>query len=370
MRIAFLILLVLHAIIHVLWFGHSVGWVGLSYFSQDIPVMVGFSWLLAALLFLWSAYKLGRRRVRWFLAALSGVLLSQMWIFSNWEDTKFGSLANLAVLIGVFIGYAKWQFEGRFREEAGSLMENARFSGRILTERDLGPLPPLVREYIRRSGAIGQPVPENIYLVFEGDMREQGKGWFPFTSEQLNTVPRPTRLFFMKARIKGVSAWGYHSYRPPSASMVVRVLSLFRVLRVNTPDMYPTETVTFLNDLCLFAPGALIHEQIRWDPAGPLSVRATFAMPDLEVSALLYFDEKGDLVDFRSEDRYDIHKMQRFPFSTPVGEYREFGGVRLPSYGEAVWHYPEGAFPYGKFRLKSVAYNIRELPSSPNGYGR
>lgn len=30
----------------------------------------------------------------------------------------------------------------------------------------------------------------------------------------------------------------------------------------------------------------------------------------------------------------------------------------LPTYGEAVWHYPEGEFAYGKFTLENVQYNV------------
>ena len=30
------------------------------------------------------------------------------------------------------------------------------------------------------------------------------------------------------------------------------------------------------------------------------------------------------------------------------------------TYGEAIWDYPDGAFVYGKFRLKDVVYNALE----------
>ena len=49
------------------------------------------------------------------------------------------------------------------------------------------------------------------------------------------------------------------------------------------------------------------------------------------------------------------------PWSTPVREYKDFGGRRLPSYGEAVWHTPEGEFRYGQFTTVEIAYNLKEL---------
>lgn len=370
MRTAFLTLLSIHAVIHLMWFAHAFGWVDLPYFQKEIPGMVGFSWLLAAVFFIWSAIEIGMQKPKWFLKALIAVLLSQMWIFSAWEDTRFGSFANLMILVGILVGYAKWSFEERFREEVESLLEYTGKDQRILTEKDLEPLPEQVARYIRRSGAVGKPIVENFRLAFDGEMRQKGKPWFSFTSEQYNFIPNPSRMFFMKGRIKGLSVWGYHSYRPPKAKMVIRALSLLPQFKIESPQMYPTETVTFLNDLCLFAPGGLADDRICYEVLDASRVQATFSLKDLNVSAILYFDQQGDLVNFRSEDRYEVSIMERLPFSTPVGEFRDFNGIRLPSYGEATWHYPEGEFVYGKFRLKSVRYNLTELAENiPNPGG-
>lgn len=361
MRVAYLILLGIHTIIHLLWFAHAFGWVELEYFSKEIPGTVGFSWLLTALIFLWSAIALGRKRPLWFLPAVLGILLSQLWIFSAWEDTKFGSLANLLLLPGILVGYARWEFENRFRDDASQVFHILSSTDGILEESALEDLPDLVAGYIRKSGAVGKPRIRNFHLEFEGEMREKGKAWFPFTSEQYSFIPVPARLFFMKARIKGVSVWGYHSYRPKLAKMLIKLLSLIPVVRVETPELYPTETVTFFNDLCLFAPGALADPRIRWEPLDQSSVMGTFTLGELTISAQLYFDAEGRLVNFRSEDRWAVSDMRRLPFTTPVGPYRNYDGYMLPSGGEAIWHYPDGEFTYGKFRLKSIAYNLEGL---------
>ena len=370
MRTAFLTVLYIHALIHLMWFAHAFDWIDLPYFQKDIPGMVGFSWLLAAVFFIWAAIRISMRKPKWFLPALVGVLLSQMWIFSAWSDTQYGSFANLLILGGILVGYAKWSFEERFREEAEALLEYAGKDQRILTEKELEGLPKQVVQYVRRSGAIGKPVVENFRLEFEGEMRQKGKPWFSFTSEQYNFIQNPSRLFFMKGRIKGLSVWGYHTYRPPRAKMVIRALSLVPQVKIDSPEMYPTETVTFLNDLCLFAPGALADDRIQYAELDASRVQATFSLKDLKVTAVLHFDAQGDLINFSSEDRTDVSKMERLPFTTPVKDYREFDGMRLPSYGEAVWHYPEGEFVYGKFRLKAISYNLTGLADTiPNRNG-
>ncbi len=361
MRVAFLLLLILHAVVHLFWFAHAFGWVEQEYFNKVIPPMVGFSWFLAAFFLLASAILLGKGRLNWFHPALIGVLISQMWIFSAWEATKLGSLVNLIILIGVFIGYSKSRFEGHFQEDVQATFENLLLSGKRLKEKHLKSLPNVVQHYIRRSGAVGQPKVENFYLEFDGEMRRQGEAWFRFSSRQYNFIPRPKRLFFMKARVKGISTQGYHSYQPPSAKMTVKALSIYPVVKADSPEMLQTETVTFLNDLCLFAPGALIDERIQWETLDEFRVKAIFTYQKIQISAVLFFNTEGDLVDFHSEDRYDIGQMKFLPFSTPVKEYRVFEGIRLPSYGEATWHYPDGHFVYGKFKLKTVRYNQTEM---------
>jgi len=47
--------------------------------------------------------------------------------------------------------------------------------------------------------------------------------------------------------------------------------------------------------------------------------------------------------------------------STPVKEYREFNGMRLPSFAYTIYHRPDGDFCYGEFEIKSVEYNCKVL---------
>ncbi len=123
--------------------------------------------------------------------------------------------------------------------------------------------------------------------------------------------------------------------------------------------------MTFFNDLCLFAPAGLIDRRITWEPIDPHTARATFTTRGTSISAELYFNDQGQLVNFVSEDRIAIDEMKTFPFSTPVKDYQKINGLNLPTYGEAVWHYPDGAFVYGKFRLQGVEYNQGGGSDSP-----
>ena len=81
----------------------------------------------------------------------------------------------------------------------------------------------------------------------------------------------------------------------------------------------------------------------------------------VRIQATLYFNAKGQLVNFVSDDRYAVSDMQRYRFSTPVADYKNFNGFNVMSFGEAVWHYPDGEFVYGKFELQELVYNVPAL---------
>ncbi len=164
----------------------------------------------------------------------------------------------------------------------------------------------------------------------------------------------------MKAKIMGLPTYGYHKYDREGAGMLIKLESLFPIVDIKGKEMYPAETVTFFNDLCLFAPAALIDKRITWETIDPLSVKATFTTINIKISAILSFNEAGQLINFVSYDRYSVSEMKAFPFSTPAKNYKNINGYNLATYGEATWHYPDGEFVYGKFELKEIEYNVSQ----------
>jgi hypothetical protein len=57
----------------------------------------------------------------------------------------------------------------------------------LLTDEDLATLPPPVHRYVRASGAVGRPRPQNIRVEFDAAMRRKpGGSALPATSVQVN----------------------------------------------------------------------------------------------------------------------------------------------------------------------------------------
>ena len=120
------------------------------------------------------------------------------------------------------------------------------------------------------------------------------------------------------------------------------------------------ETVTVLNDLCVFAPGALVDPRLAWEPVDDRTAGVTFVNGRWTVRATLLFNERDELVDFLSDDRpenADGGFAQR-RWSTPISGYRVIDGLRLPTHGDAVYARPDGPFTYREFTVRSIPYDI------------
>jgi len=348
----------IHGLIHILGFAKAFNYGNINQISREISKTAGILWLLVALLFITTAIFYLSKKDAWLVFGIIAVIISQIVIFTVWNDAKFGTIANIIILIALVLNYGSYNFEKGYQKDVNeNLKRTNALKTDLLTEADLQPLPEPVQRFLKYTDVLNKPKLKNIRIVFEGQMREKGKDFFPFTCEQYNFFDEPTRLFFMKAKMKGIIVPGYHRYSDANALMDIRLFGFFTVVKKEGKDMDQAETVTLFNDMCMMAPATLIDKRITWQAIDNNSAKAIFTNQGITISAILYFNEKGQLIDFISNDR-DINNI---PFSTPVSNYKNINGINIMTYGEAIWHYPDGKFVYGKFNLKEVEYNVSTL---------
>jgi len=362
MKYLFPFLIVVHGLIHLMGFLKAFGFAQIKQLTKEISNPMGVLWLFATILIIATALIYFLQNEYWWLIALSGAILSQLLIICYWHDAKFGTISNVIILAVAIQAWAEWKFENQYKRD---VTENLKYTKSLaeplLTIEAIAQLPEPVQHYIIYSGAINKPVITNFKIKFEGQIRSDEKSaWMPFTTEQYNFIEHPTRLFFMKARMRGLPVSGYHSFKNGMATMDIRLLSLITVQYQTGKEMNIAETVTWFNDLCLFAPAGLIDKRITWSAIDNLSSKATFTNEKITISAVLHFNDQGELINFVSDDRYQIvsekdRKVVRF--STPVKNYLERNGRKYPSYGEAIWNLPEGDLTYGQFNTKEIEYN-------------
>lgn len=368
MRIALVILLLAHGLIHILGFVKAYELAEVKQLTHTISKPMGAAWLIAAVLFAVAALLLATHNSYWWVAGAAAVAISQLLIVSTWSDSKFGTIANLLILVAVVVGYGTTSFYRHYcNDVAVGLQQEAYFENNTLTGADISHLPDPVKNYLRFTGSIGKPKVNNFKVTFSGKIRQNEQSeWMPFTSEQYNFMKTPTRLFFMKAVMKGLPVAGYHCFKNGDAYMDIRLFSLFSVQQLDGPEMDLAETVTFFNDMCCMAPPTLIDKRIKWLAVDGNKVKASFTNNGITAVAWLYFNSKGELVNFISNDRYAADAGKKLPWATPLNDYHAVNGYTLVGNAKAVYSYPDRDLCYGTFKLVSVDYNCKEIDCNSN----
>lgn len=236
-------------------------------------------------------------------------------------------------------------------------------SSEILTEKDIVNLPESVQKYIRYAGALGKPKIWNFRVEMGGKLRNDDKsGWMEIKTVQYNFIESPVRMFYIKGSMFGIPVYGLHAYKSEEGIMLIKVMGLFPVVDVKGTEMNISDTVTIFNDMCVFAPASLIDKRIAWETVDQNTVKATFTNGSNKVTAMLYFNERGELVNFVSDDRYRIDKKaERLRWSTPIYSYKNYNGLNLSAKASALWHYPDREFSYADFDIQNVEYNVSEF---------
>ena len=365
MTLVFTVVIVLHGLIHLMGPAKAFGVADLPQLTQPVATGMGLLWLAAALLMLSSGAAIWLVPRWWWLLGLTAVVVSQAAIGGAWTDARAGTIPNIIVLAGVVFGYLAWgpsslraQYDVDVNRGLSRITEPS-----VVREAHLAHLPGPVADYVRASGAVGQPRVRSMRVRMHGRIRAGASdAWMPFLAEQYNFYDQPSRFFYMNASKMLVPIQGYHRFVDREASMLVKIAASLPVARAAGDEMTRAETVTLFNDMCLLAPSTLMDPAIGWESIDTRAVRATFTQAGHTIRADLRFNDRAELVDFTSDDRRqasaDGRTLRSVRWSTPFGEYRQFGQYRLGSHGEARWHEAGSSYAYIEITIDDISFNV------------
>ena len=294
LKYIFAFIILIHGLIHFMGFAKAFGYGNITQLTKHISKPAALLWLIIAFLFLVAVLLFLLKKETWPYIAITAVVISQILIITVWKDAKFGTITNVIVLLVAIAAWGSQHFESTFRNDVKShLLKTNNIQTDLLTEADIQSLPFPVQKYLRYCGVVNKPKVKNIRLVFYGEMREKGKDWFTLKSVQYNFFDEPTRMFFLKAKMFGLTVPGYHDYQRATASMNIKLFGLLPMVQKKGVEMNKAETVTVFNDMCLLAPATLIDKRIEWVPVDSVSAKATFTNGPNKITATLYFNEQG-----------------------------------------------------------------------------
>ncbi len=268
-------------------------------------------------------------------------------------------LVVAGILLSIY--YSQHLYREYKSEALKGLERTAILEDEVITREDIAHLPPPVQKYLRYVGVVGREKVKSFTVSIDGSMKtDRKRDWAHVKVQQYSFADRITRLFYLNLKMFGVPVIGLHSYTDANATMLVKIAGLIPVVDGRGKEMNQGETVTVFNDMCIMAPATLIDERIEWEPIDSLTVKAAFNNEGIRISAVLYFNEEGQLINFVSDDRFYSptgKTYEKVRWSTPVSDYKNINGFNLATYGKAVWNFPDEDFCYARFNIKDIRYN-------------
>jgi hypothetical protein len=209
-------------------------------------------------------------------------------------------------------------------------------------------LPELVSRYVERNVPVDEPSGAGVRFTQVGEMQPKPGRWRAFRAEQEIAVDRVEfewRATFRMAPLVSLRLRDW--YRAGAGGLDGR-LGGIPVVRASGEEVNRGEAIRYLAELP-WAPQAIaLNSALGWREVDASTVEVSTCVGGARVAVSLRFDDQGDIVAASTDARPRMVGKQIVdtPWRGVFGEYRTFGGVRLPTTAEVSWLLPKGPWTY------------------------
>lgn len=333
--------------------------------SRGLAKGAGVLWLLTGILFAISAVTYLMKLDWWWIPASAGLIISQGLIIIYWPDAKFGTIANVIILVMCVLGYGDWSFNRMIISELPCFLSKSPVKSEIIKESDITGLPPAVQKWLRRSGVVGKDLIKTVHLRQAGEMRTSPEGsWWPFSAEQYFTVDEPG--FLWKVDVKAnpfMYMTGRDKYENGHGNMMIKVMSLVPVVDVKGKDVDQGTMLRFLAEATWF-PTFALSRYIKWEEVDSLSAKATMNYGGVEASGVYRFNSEGDLTGFEALRYYyraEGSTLEKWVITVDRDGYRNFSGMRIPAKSSVTWKLKTGDYRWLDVEVTEMEFNGKSI---------
>jgi hypothetical protein len=233
----------------------------------------------------------------------------------------------------------------------------------IVTEEMLQKLPEPVKRYLVYTGVLGKPIIQTVRLKQVGKIRKDAEQpWMNFEAKEYYSSNSPCFLWVAYMKFFGLPLVKVRDfYMEGKGNILVKAVSLFTVANSAGKEMDQGAMMRYLNEMMWF-PSAFLRDNISFESIDSNSARVTLKDMGKSVTATMYFDFEGKLTNFMAPRYRDMgkNKFELENWSTPIREYGEFEGLKLPLRGAGVWNLKEGDLEYIDLTVTDLKYNPDE----------
>jgi len=365
MRFLLAFILLVHGLIHLMGFAKAFGLAEIPQLSQGISKPMGLFWLLTMILFMLSAVFFLLRKEWWFGPAIMAVIFSQLLIIGGWHDAKFGTIANVIILLTSLLAYGHFRFEKMAQSEALTLLEtSASGYSQNINKKEIENLPLIVQKWITTSGALEKSKTTSVRLKQKGEMKTKPNGnWMSFSAEQYFNILDPSFVWITKVdALPFIYMDGRDKLQNGRGEMLIKLLSWFPVVEEGNNEKVNSGSMQrYLAEMCWF-PSAATEKHFFWESTAQNSAKATMKVNDKTVSGIFTFSENGEFLSFETQRYFgaDANAKLETWFIEAV-DYKIFDGIKIPNKCKVSWKLEDGDFNWLNLEITDLEYNLKEL---------
>lgn len=361
-RAFFVLLLLLHGFIHLTGFLKAFHLAEIEQLTLPISKPAGMFWLIAGILFMIAGAVYFYDKNWWWMIAALGMVISQVLIILYWQDAKFGTIANIIILLICIPAYGSWNFNAMVNKDKQDFLSSAKKVDENIAEEDLENLPDIVRLWMENAGIVGRRKMGTAYFRQSGEMRTSLDGnWMPVEAEQYVRTVNPGFIWIAEVKAAPyIYLSGRDKYIDGKGQMLIKLLSLIRVAYSKGKKMDQGALVRYLAEIVWY-PSAALENYIFWQEVDNTTAIATMTYGNITASGQFIFNNFGELVRFEAEryyDRNDGATLEPWIVDIEEDSYKTFEGVRVPTKAQVTWQLEEGDFRWYKLNISDLEYNI------------
>lgn len=362
MKIGLAILVAIHGVIHLFGFFKAFGISEFNAISHPISKTSGLIWLLTFLLFAITAVLMLYHFDYWWAVGIVALLVSQVLIFNYWSDAKFGTIANVIILLAAITAYSTLQFENKVREERKQIYESSKNVGqKIITEETISSLPEVVQKWLLNSGVVGKAPIYNVHLVqdLQLKLKEDQEEWNVGEADQYFTVQPPAFNWKIGMQMNSfVNVVGRDKFENGSGEISIKMFSVIPIADAkNNEKVDEASLQRYLGEIVWF-PTAVLSPFIKWEPIDNRSAKATMSFQGTEGTGIFHFDDNGEFSKFTAMRFRGVSDNEPTLWTVNAIRVEERNGIKIPVECEATWELENQDWTWLKLKITDIEYNI------------
>lgn len=365
MRIVFIILIIIHAIIHLFGFLKAFNFYNLDTINKEISVTIGILWLLTFFLFISGLFLMLTKSNFWWTITFFALIISQTLFFFNWESTKYGTLINIIILITVIIEFSNFSFHQKIKKEKIILLKKSKATNhKNITKDDISKLPKAIQQWLLNNGTVGKPKTSNIYLTQELllKLKPEQTNWYKATAKQLFTTNPQAFNWSITTQVNSfLKIVGRDKLNNGNGEILIKLLSIFPIINIKENKKINEATVQrYLAEIVWF-PSEALNKNIQWVSLNNNTVKATITIKNTTGSGIFYFDKDGLFKKFTALRYKDINDTEPKKWSVIAKKTEKRNGIKIPTECEANWLLDNKEWIWLKLKITNINYNISTL---------